>query len=344
MGDEEKQAKRPQRLGDYQTVRTLFTAKFLRGLLRHIYSFPSGVPGYLKEAEIDTAHFMGNFPESVELHAIHNTTLPAKDFPADGWTAILPRTKVGPHRRHFFQLENVYGKSYTHVRVTIHPDGGLKRVRLVGVRAESGNNGTAVADETAILNSNETPNDTLQPAATISQQTTTNVTSIPILPLTPEAFAPFGNVIQAYTDHNAAPRGTKITPANQGTASKFHKLALPDSSYTGKSGATTGVSVYRCDPLPRGKEWDVKVLERHPYTTQAFIPMGGAGSLGKTGDGLDNPGNAYLVVVAKTGMDDQPDLKTLRAFVATAAQGIMYNTAVWRKSPFIIQNTAALMK
>src|ERR1700692_5103389 len=95
-----------------------------------------GLPGYLEVAEIDTAHFMGNFPESIELHALHNTTLPTKDLPGEGWTEVLPQTKVGPHRRHYFQLENVAGKAYTHVKVTIHPDGGLKRVRLVGKRAD----------------------------------------------------------------------------------------------------------------------------------------------------------------------------------------------------------------
>lgn len=29
----------------------------------------SGAPGYLDWTEIDTAHFLGNFPESVDLYA-----------------------------------------------------------------------------------------------------------------------------------------------------------------------------------------------------------------------------------------------------------------------------------
>jgi allantoicase len=45
---------------------------------------------------------------------------------------ILPRTKLGPHRRHFFQLENAGGIRYTHVMLTIYPDGGVKRVRVIG--------------------------------------------------------------------------------------------------------------------------------------------------------------------------------------------------------------------
>lgn len=32
----------------------------------------SGEPGYLEQTELDTAHFMGNFPESCELHALYS--------------------------------------------------------------------------------------------------------------------------------------------------------------------------------------------------------------------------------------------------------------------------------
>jgi len=303
-----------------------------------------GLPGHLEVAEIDTAHFMGNFPESVELHALHNnTTLPTNKIPLAEWTEILPRTKVGPHRRHFFQLENVEGKPYTHVKITIHPDGGLKRIRLVGKRADypaqyiaiANNNGTSSGNEAGVVN--ETSN-----SAEIAKGTHTNpvassrlVTTIPVLPLTPEAFAPFGKVIQAYEDHNAAPPGTKITSANQGTASKFHKLGLLGCSYPSEMGATAGLSVYRCNPLPCGEEWEVKILERHPFTTQAFIPMGTAGILKQSEDRLEDP--VYLVVVTKNGPDDKPDLKTLRAFAASTAQGIMYNIAVWHQ-PMVVFN------
>ena len=52
----------------------------------------------------------------------------------DKWTMILPHQKLGPHRRHFFQLENVADKLFSHVRVTIYPNGGIKRVRVMGRR------------------------------------------------------------------------------------------------------------------------------------------------------------------------------------------------------------------
>lgn len=271
--------------------------------------------------EIDTAHFKGNFPESCEIHA---TTVTgeidwSRTRGEDGeWSLILPRTKLGPHRQHHFQLENVEGNLYTHVKVTIHPDGGIKRVRIIGTKGGRNSHPSEVKEDVK-------PAETLRTAPSVRDV----VSSIPVLPLTPEAFAPFGQVVQAYGDLNAAPKGIKITPANQGSASKYHKLSLLASSYPPEAGATAGLSVYRCKPL-EGVSNDgiaeLKVMERHPCTNQAFIPMGRG-----SGEGLADPGTAYLVVCAKNATDGQPDLSTVRAFVATAAQGIMYNMRVWRE-------------
>ncbi|KAL1755625.1 galactose-binding domain-like protein [Schizophyllum commune] len=283
-----------------------------------------GAPATLEQVEIDTAHFKGNFPESVELYALKaegNVDWTATKGETEDWTLILPRAKVGPHRQHYFMLENVKGKIFTHVKMTIHPDGGVKRVRVLGYRAGEVHNSTT---QPATLRVPSGIADARRPV-----ELDPTATIIPALPLTPEAFAPFGQVVQAYGDHAAAPKGTKITPANAGTASKFHKQALLESSYDPAVGATTGLSVYRCNPvqLSPDRVLPLQVLERHPYTNQAFIPMGKG-----SGEGLVDPGVAYLVTVAKNGKDGRPDLTTLRAFVATAAQGIVYNTAVWRTS------------
>lgn len=153
---------------------------------------------------------------------------------------------------------------------------------------------------------------------------------IPVLPLTHEAFASYGQVIQAYGDHTAAPRGTKITPAKGGTASKFHQLALLRSTYPDGMDAASGLSVYRCQPATvENGRLRLAVLERHPYTNQAFLPMGGGGIEGD--EAIREPGRRYLVVVALNGEDDEPDVRTIKAFVASAGQGVVYDTGVWRK-------------
>jgi allantoicase len=291
------------------------------------------VPGYLQHVEIDTAHFKGNFPESCELHALYSED--DVDWTAgrgedERWQLVLPRTKLGPHRQHYFQLVNVEGNKFTHVRVTIHPDGGIKRVRVYGRRGDIGQFNSASGQETLAVNSSS---DALMnsPSSRTSKST---LKVLPVLPLTPEAFATFGQVVQAYGDHTAAPKGTKITPANAGTANKFHKLALLASSYPLESGATSGLSVYRCQPLKEISTdgiTELTTLERHSFTNQAFVPMGSG-----PGEGLEDPAQSYLVVVAHNGKDDRPDLSTLRAFVASTAQGIVYNMGIWRELEFIL--------
>jgi allantoicase len=294
----------------------------------------SGAPGTLLHAEIDTAHFKGNFPESVELHAIHDDAdIPERD--EQDWTVILPRAKTGPHRQHFFHLENIEDKIYTHVKLTIHPDGGVKRVRIIGRRSQDADVDSAaqIVESGVVIQESERDDDT--PSNVPISRTSAPISVLTALPLTAEAFAPFGQVIQAYADHNAVPRGTKITPANFDTASKFHKLALLAQSYPAEGPqATTGISVYRCEPISQegaiNGAYPLKALERHPYTNQAFIPFG-AGAKSNS-ENLLETADRYLVVVAKEGEDGYPDLKTLRAFTATAAQGIVYNTGVWRES------------
>ena len=56
------------------------------------------------------------------------------------------------------------------------------------------------------------------------------------------------------------------------------------------------------------------VLERHPYSTQAFLPL---------------ICTRFLVCVAPTLPDGEPDLSGLRAFVCGPGQGINYRPGVW---------------
>ena len=230
---------------------------------------------------------------------------------------MLPRVDLGPHREHFFQLDSHGKGTFTHVRLTIFPDGGIKRVRVFGSNKPT-------SGQELLIDSFEADTVDRTLGNVVTKEVNSSWRRIPALPLTHEAFAPFGQVIQSYEDITAAPRSLKVTPANFGTATKYHKLSLLESSYPAESGATTGISVYRCQPakiMKSGARREIRLhaLERHPYTNQAFLPMG------------HDKDKAYLVVVAKNGSDDRPDIGSLRAFVARADQGIVYNTGVWRE-------------
>jgi allantoicase len=266
-------------------------------------------------------------------HSPPSTCYPSEDgaltTKEDEWTLVLPQVQLGPHREHYFQLESVGKSAFTHVRLTIFPDGGIKRVRVFGSKVP------VLGEELAIhgFEHADTGDQILGNVAVEGSHM--SVKKIPALPLTPEAFVPYGQVVQSYPDITSAPRSVRITPANFGTATKYHKLSLLESSYPGDAGATTGISVYRCQPAEVAKngtrrEVVLNALERHPFTNQAFLPMS------------QDKENVYLVVVAKNGLDDRPDIGTLRAFVARGNQGIAYNTGIWRTQRPIYISQAVL--
>lgn len=95
--------------------------------------------GWLEYVEIDTAHFIGNYPKHVQIEA----TYAEGDVPGDTaqWAILLNKTARGildANKRHFFRLNEalIAQRPYTHVRMTIFPDGGIKRLRVFGRMAK----------------------------------------------------------------------------------------------------------------------------------------------------------------------------------------------------------------
>lgn len=120
-------------------------------------------------------------------------------------------------------------------------------------------------------------------------------------PLTVEGFAPWGDVVSAGLRAGSA--------ANQGTAVRFDRCARLSST---RPGAAPNLAVFRSAPQPL--PLTVRLLERHPCSTQAFLPMRCA---------------RFLVIVAPTRPDGAPDAARLEAFVCGPAQGINYHPGVW---------------
>ncbi|KAK3683766.1 galactose-binding domain-like protein [Podospora appendiculata] len=93
-----------------------------------------GAPGYIQSFVVDTAHFRGNFPQQVKLEAIEwkGEGEPAAD--AEGWTEVAEPIKCSPDREH--PVESlIKDKPFTHVKLIIVPDGGVKRLRVFAKRA-----------------------------------------------------------------------------------------------------------------------------------------------------------------------------------------------------------------
>jgi ureidoglycolate lyase len=118
------------------------------------------------------------------------------------------------------------------------------------------------------------------------------------IPLTAEAFAPFGEVIEA-SDR------VEVMPINYGQTTRFHDLARIDVA---DGGGHAIASLFRGRPLDPPV---LKIVERHPLGSQAFVPLSG---------------RPYLVAVAPAGEFDPAKLTVFRA---AGGQGVNYAKGVW---------------
>jgi ureidoglycolate lyase len=115
--------------------------------------------------------------------------------------------------------------------------------------------------------------------------------------LTADAFAPFGDVLEA--------SGTPDKIINQGLCGRFHDRAALDFGQGGRA----GISIF--DAVPRQLPYQLDMVERHPEGSQAFIPM----CLGP-----------FLVIVAPDAAG-KPGLP--RAFLSAAGQAVNLHRGVW---------------
>jgi allantoicase len=92
-----------------------------------------GARGTVSRLELDTNHFIGNFPDTAALEAIDAPGATAEALAAsEGWRPLLARTKLQAHTRHYFEHELEPVGEVTHLRLSVYPDGGVSRLRVHG--------------------------------------------------------------------------------------------------------------------------------------------------------------------------------------------------------------------
>lgn len=124
---------------------------------------------------------------------------------------------------------------------------------------------------------------------------------LPAQPLTAEAFAPFGQVIEC-----AGHAGYAI---NEGSSQRFTDLAQLEADAEGR----LALSIFRAEA--RQAPYELHCLEAHPLGSQAFVPLNG---------------QAFLIVVSTTRPDPtRPAHESLRAFVSDGRQGINFRRGAW---------------
>lgn len=90
-----------------------------------------GVPGVLHGVIVDTAWFTGNHPVEVSVEACAVDGHPSvEEVLAASWETVVPRARVRGDHQNCFPVAP--SRRFTHVRLSIYPDGGVARLRVHG--------------------------------------------------------------------------------------------------------------------------------------------------------------------------------------------------------------------
>lgn len=202
-----------------------------------------------------------------------------------------------------------------------------------------------------------------------------------------ELFAPHGTVIAAPLPKNLSTRRCDISSlpskptepviVNQGYAIKYSPVSPVQNHYAERapSGqpASSRMSLFSCFPRTlraagdaSGRRFfDIRILERHPYTSQTFIPLSTSSrSRDERGSSTETSVQStkrtdyetlYMVVVAPTltgqavtarvetqdghikliTIHDPPDLSNIKAFFAKPGQAVTYAAGTWH-APMVV--------
>ena len=130
--------------------------------------------------------------------------------------------------------------------------------------------------------------------------------TIPVEHLCPESFRPFGQVLETLTESSRV----------------FYNQALENA----RLNALVNLSVAHFTPVAECP-FQIKQMERHPWSSQTFIPM---------------KVSRYLIVVAPDGTQGVPDMNAARAFIANDSQAITYRRAVWHHGMTVLDQPATM--
>ena len=131
------------------------------------------------------------------------------------------------------------------------------------------------------------------------------------IPMSREAFAPYGQLVMC-------PGRGESRPVNEDTAERWDDQA-PCANL--RAAATLNVATFQARPRPL--PFMLVTLERHPHSTQIFLPL---------------HASRYVVVVAD-GAEAVPG--ALRAFLVAGDVGVAYAPNVWHHTLIVLDAPAS---
>ncbi len=85
-----------------------------------------GLPGAPRTVDVDTSHFLGNFPSHCSIDGASTTNAPAET----DWAPLLLKMRLAGGSHNLFDIQRT--ARCTHLRLNIFPDGGVARLRVYG--------------------------------------------------------------------------------------------------------------------------------------------------------------------------------------------------------------------
>ena len=133
------------------------------------------------------------------------------------------------------------------------------------------------------------------------------------VPLSAAAFRPFGDVIEI--------AGRPWRAINDGTCERYDDLAGIDVT---AAGGRPLLNIFRA--APRSLPLQVRALERHPLSSQAFYPL---------------QRRPFLIVVATDGA--APVAERIQAFHSSGEQGVNFRRNTWHHPLIALQEISQFL-
>jgi allantoicase len=92
-----------------------------------------GMRGIVHGVNVDTSFFTGNFPSHCSIEAVDSPRgVKASAYAVDGapWTTLLEKAELRGNGENLFAIAD--RRPWTHLRLSIYPDGGVARLRVYG--------------------------------------------------------------------------------------------------------------------------------------------------------------------------------------------------------------------
>lgn len=90
-----------------------------------------GCPGIVHGVIVDTAHFRGNYPPEISIEAACIAGYPSPaELPDQAWHELVELSPAKGDAANSYPVTD--RRRWTHIRLSIHPDGGVARLRVHG--------------------------------------------------------------------------------------------------------------------------------------------------------------------------------------------------------------------